>query len=193
MPVAMVRWLAGSTRRLPTPDELSRGAMYELYRRFDAELGAELPAFSAVVDALHDACYRADLVVERLGRRDEALRERVQHARHWLALRAAELCWVVRRLPEGKLAVPDRTAVAAALAALRAGAVPDADASWAARAALFGTYAGPSLAALLDVYPPAETARALALYLDTGDRPLRADVLANLSAGVSGVAIGGGE
>jgi hypothetical protein len=156
--------------------------LYDLYRRWDVERGSDLPAFSAVVDALHDTCYRHDLVVKRFGPSSDALRERVEHARRWLALRATELSWVLRRLPDGGLAVPDREAVQAALTALRTGAAPDLDASWAARAALFGTYAGPSVDALSAVYPPAELVRALEVYLATGARPLRAEVLKNLTA-----------
>jgi hypothetical protein len=182
MPAAMVRWLSSANRRVPDLDELTRGTLYDLYRRWDVGRGSDLPAFSAVVDALHDTCYRPDLVVRRFGPPSDALRERVEHARRWLALRAAELSWALRRLPDGGLAVPDREAVQAALTALRTGATPDLDASWAARAALFGTYAGPSVGALSVVYPPAELVRALEVYLATGARPLRAEVLANLTA-----------
>jgi hypothetical protein len=182
MPVGMVRWVSSAKRRMPSLDELTRGTLYDLYRRWDAERGSDLPAFSAVVDALHDTCYRHDLVVTRFGPPSDALRERVDHARRWLALRAAELSWIVRRLPDGRLAVPDREAVQAALTALRTGATPDLDGSRATRAGLFGTYAGPSVEAMFAVYPRAELVRALEAYLATGARPLRSDVLANLTA-----------
>jgi hypothetical protein len=201
MPADMVRWLSDRVRRLPTVYELRRGTMYDLYRRWDAERASGLPAFSAVVDTLHDACYRTELAATRLGQRpwragtwagsasqrcSGALRERVEHARRWLAVHAADLCWILRRLPDGELAVPDGEAVRAALTALKDGATLDADQSWAARAALFGTYAGPSLAALLDVYPREEMARALEVYLESGGRPLRANVLASLTAPAAG-------
>src|SRR5262249_25041979 len=138
--------------------------------------------FSAVVDALHDTCYRHDLAVQRFVPPSDVLRERVDHARRWLALRAAELSWVLRRLPDGGLAVPDRTAVPVALTALPTGAMPDLDAAGAAGAALLGRYAGPSIEALFAVSPPAELVRALEVYLATSARPLRADVLAHLTA-----------
>jgi hypothetical protein len=182
MPVAMVRWVSSANRRMPSLDELTRGMLYDLYRRWDAERRSDLPAFSTVVDALHDACYRHDLVVTRFGPPSDALRERVEHARRWLALRAAELSWILSRLPDGGLAVPDREAVQAALTALRTDATLDLDAGWAARAGLFGTYAGPSVEALFAVYSLAELVQALEVYVATGARPLRSDVLANLAA-----------
>jgi hypothetical protein len=181
MPTAMVQWLSSAVRRVPSLDELTRGTLYDLYRRWDIERGSDLPAFSAVVGALHTTCYRHDLVLKRFGPPSDALRERVEHARRWLALRAAELSWVLRRPPDGGLAVPDREAVKAALTFLRIGATPDREASRAVRAALFGTYAGPSVEALSVVYPPAELVRAIEVYLAAGAQPLRAEVLANLT------------
>jgi hypothetical protein len=182
MPAAMLRWLSLAGHRVPSLDELTRGTLYDLYRRWDVERSSDLPAFSAVVDALHAMCYRHDLVLTRFASTSQALHERVEHARRWLALRAAELSWVLRPAPDGGLAVPDRGGVETALTILRTDATPDREASRAARAALFGTYAGPSIAALCEVYPRAELVRAIEVYLATGVPPLRAEVVANLTA-----------
>jgi hypothetical protein len=194
MPDAMLGWLESRIRRPVSLDRLDKPTMYQLYNRWDAHLASlavedqqlALPSFSAVVGALHNRCYRTELVVEMLlgstaaGHR--ALYERVEHARCWLATRAGELCWIVSRLPQGMLAVPDRDEVDAAVAALRSGGQPGPLAGRAARAALFGTEGGPTLRALQAVYPAGEMLVALETYLVSGERPLRADVLSRLSA-----------
>jgi hypothetical protein len=72
--------------------------------------------------------------------------------------------------------------VAAALAALRAGRMPEPTAGRAARAALFGTDGGPALPTLLRTYPTEDVIAALTGYLTSGARPLRAEVLARLTA-----------
>jgi hypothetical protein len=166
-----------------TLDHLDKGLMYQLYKRWDAHRvaagGPGLPAFSAVVGALHRTAYRADLAVPalRAGAGDAAT-ERAGHALRWLALRGADLCWI-----NGPLVEPDPAAVARAAVALAGGEVPGPDDGRAARAALFGVDGGPPLPALFAAYEPARMAGALDRYLATGERPLRDDVLRRLGAG----------
>jgi hypothetical protein len=197
MPAAMLGWVESRTRRPISVDRLDKPTMYQLYKRWDTHLAGlavegsppaapGLPSFSAVVGALHDRCYRTELVVETLAgtvaATHRALYERVEHARRWLATRAGELCWIVSRVPQGALAVPDRGEVEAAVAALRSGGQPGPAAGRAARAALFGTDGGPTLRTLQAVYPAEEMLVALDEYLVSGRRPLRADVLSHLTA-----------
>jgi hypothetical protein len=193
MPAAMLSWLRSRTGRPVSVDRLDKPTMYQLYNRWDTHLASlavegrpGLPAFSSVVGALHDRCYRTELVVEMLHGSAPATRralyERVEHARCWLAGRAGELCWIVRRLPDGVLAVPDQDEVEAAVAALRSGGQPNPIAGRAARAALFGTEGGPTLRTLQAVYPAEEMLVALEEYLASGERRLRADVLSHLTA-----------
>jgi hypothetical protein len=206
MPAAMTRWAASRARGALRAGRLDRATVYQLYRGWDAhlrELGPEgaaalaepgeppacpgLPAFSTVVGALHDGCYHVDSVVERL--RDTgtppgaepALRQRVEHARRWLARHGMALCWVHARQPDGGLAEPDRAGVEAAVAALAAGRWPEPVAGRAARAALFGTDGGPSLATLAHTYSIEDMVVALRSYLASGARPLREQTLARLS------------
>jgi hypothetical protein len=191
MPAAMRRWAQARSRRPLTLDRLDKSTVYQLYREWDArpDAGAVLPAFSMVVGALHESCYHTDLAGRGLAGGEEvagALGERLEHARRWLALRGRDLCWIHSRVPAGGLAEPDPAAVAAAIAALRAGERPDPLAARAARAAAFGTDGGPGLPALLRVYPVGELLAALAGYLASGERPLRADVLARLAAPLAG-------
>jgi hypothetical protein len=207
MPPAMLRWLSTRFRAPAALDPTDKSIVYHRYREWDAYLrrlgpagvaalagpgepppDPGLPAFSRVVGALHDGCYHVDVVVQRL-RADlppevpeRALRERVEHARRWLAGAGRALCWVHRGRPDGTLPVPDRSQVAAALAALRAGRMPEPAAGRAARAALFGTDGGPALPTLLRTYPTEDVIAALTGYLTSGARPLRAEVLARLTA-----------
>ena len=193
MPAAMRRWALARSRRPLTLDRLDKSTVYQLYREWDArpDAGAALPAFSVVVGALHECCYHTDLAGRGLAGGEEVagpLAERLEHARRWLALRGRELCWIHSRVPAGGLAEPDPAAVRAAIAALRAGERPDPVAARAARAAAFGTDGGPGLPALLRVYPAGELLAALAGYLASGARPLRADVLARLAAPLADLA-----
>jgi hypothetical protein len=205
MPPAMVRWQQARPGRRIDPDRLDKPRIYQLYRQWDAYLAeagpdgaaalaadgetppvTPLPAFSVVVGALHEGCYRLDRVVRVLlpdapTPVQEALRERAAYARRWLHRQRASQCWIVRLCPDDGPARPDAEQVKAALQALQGGGRPDLAAGDAARAAAFGTTGGPSLAKLLAVYPTAEVVAALETYLDSGARPLRDDVLAALA------------
>lgn len=221
MPAAMYRWAGRRARRPLTLAGLDRATFYQLYKRWDAHLAqldpatraelagpgeppavAGLPSISAVVGALHDLCYRTDLVVASLaggvGPDGEpgpeivaGVWERVEHARRWLAGRMAEQCWIVTRLVDGRPVRPDPTQVDAAVAALRRGDLPDPAAGRAARAALFGTDGGPNLRTLRRVYPPDRLLSALTDHLHHGGHPLRADVLAHLTAPLTPAPTGG--
>jgi hypothetical protein len=184
MPSAMIAWLAGVSRRPVTLDHLDKGLMYQLYKQWDAHRaaagGPALPAFSAVVGALHRVAYRPDLAVLALRPNcPEAATERAGHALRWLALRGAAACWI-----NGPPVIPDPDPVAVkrAAKALRTGVVPGPEDGRAARAALFGVDGGPPLPALFPAYEPARMADALDRYLATAERPLRADVLRRLGA-----------
>lgn len=208
MPPAMVRWMRPRSRPAPLPDPRDKSQVYQRYQQWDAHLrrlgpaGAAglaapgepppcpgLPPFSRVVGALHDGCYRVDRVAEQLQSTvdlppevtEQALRERVEHARRWLARHGRSLCWVHSRLPEGGPAVPDRGQVEAALASLRAGSLPGPETGRAARTALFGTDGGPALSTLLRAHSTGEVVAALVDYLDTGARPLREEALSRLT------------
>ena len=208
MPAAMYRWAARQSRRPLTLAALDRPLLYQLYKRWDAHLSqcdpatqeelavagepvpvAGLPPISAVIGALHDLCYRTELVVASLtdGKTPDpqtfaAVWERAEHARQWLAGRVAEQCWIVTRLVDGQPVRPDPAQVQAAVTALQAGEIPDPAAGRAARAALFGTDGGPSLRTLQRVYSTDQLCTALTGHLRNSDYPLRAEVLAYLTA-----------
>lgn len=210
LPAAMLAWLADRSE-LPTgPDQLDKPTIYQLYRRWDAYLVEQpgvrltrcavdgeptpqpgLPAFSKVIGAVQDRVYRTELAVAVLTERfpevtgaaaQAALWERAEHARRWLAGRGREWSWIHSRLPGGRLAEPDRAQVEAAVVVLQSGTEPAAASARAARAALFGTKAGPRLATLVQVYSRERLLAAIKSYLDNGARPLREDALARLTA-----------
>ena len=189
----------------------SKAVVYQRYREWDAHLRRlspadvaalanpgeppvqpGLPSFPQVVSALHNTCYDVERAVRQLLASGDppaeeaaaALRERVEHARRWLARHARALCWVDRHPPEG-LVEPDRAAVEAAVAALRSGALPDLETGRAALAALFGVDSSPSLSTLLRAYATDEVVDALAAYLARGERPLRQETLARLTVEVA--------
>jgi hypothetical protein len=191
VPAEMLRWLStveGAASIVEGVGSTVDGsAMFRLYDRWDglrrrSGPGPRVPSFAATVDALHDACYRTDLAVAALpGDGGPAVRERATHARRWLYLHGRALCWIHEPARTGCLAAPDRDRVEAALVALRTGARLDRDAGPALRAALFGTTRGPRVKALLRIWPLPGLVVAAGVYLDTGRRPLRVEVLATLN------------
>jgi len=179
MPASMAEWVV-RRHRGAAPARLDRSVVYQLYRAWDGT-ASELPAFSAVVGALHAAAYDIDAVCPAAASNHAALRERAVHARIWLRRYAPEQCWIL-----GEASDPaDPELVRDALAAIRAGAEPAPRAARAARHALFGVDSGPGLRTLRRVFADETIAAALDGYLRHRDRPLRATVLANL--GVSQV------
>jgi hypothetical protein len=220
MPEVMLRWVRGRFRKRIDLDQLDKSTIHQLYRAWDSHLErlpadqlAELavagepppvpglPAFSTVVGALHDACYRSDLVVDRLASEgpvrsaatppevvEAALWTRTEHARRWLSARGGELCWIYRRVPSGGPVTPARDEVEAAIDALRSGRRASPAQVRAIRAALFGTDGGPPIAVLLAAHPAEEMVAALERYLASRGRPLRDQALARLNAPLAGPA-----
>jgi hypothetical protein len=215
LPLSMVRSFGQRLVRPITVARLDKSVIYQLHARWDAKLRratpaqlAELavadtpppvpglPAFSTVVTALHNHCYRAELVFDALlpslpgavspEAAQWALWERVEQARRWLAVRGSAECWVHATPPGGEPPRPDERQVRAAVAALRDGRQPSPEVAAAARVAMFGTDRGPTLARLRRGYSPEEMVDALAAYLAAGERPLRDDMLARLAAPFTG-------
>jgi hypothetical protein len=196
MPAAMREWLAARSHRDLDGAALDKSIMYQLYQAWDRHRagtgGDRLPPFATVVGALHDGAYRRDAALAILaagpggiggpgaGDGGPALRERVRHARAWLASHPS-MCWIRPDAGQESLVEPDRAAVAAAAAALRSGGEPGQVEAWAARAALFGVDGGPTLRKLRGAYPLDQVLAALDAYLDSGDRPLRRRSLAALA------------
>jgi hypothetical protein len=167
MPATMAGWVVrrhGGT----VPTRFDRAVVYQWYRAWDEATGGDLPPFSAVVGALHAAAYDLDAAYPDADRRP-GLRERAGHARAWLYRYAPDRCWILGA-PSGPA---DPGPVHAALAAIRGGAEPTAEAARAARLALFGVDGGPGLRGLRRVFGDATIAAALDEYLRSGARPLR--------------------
>lgn len=150
------------------PTRLDRGVVYQLYRAWDEITASELPPFSTVVGALHAAAYDVDAAYPDADRRP-GLRERAGHARAWLYRYTPDRCWILGAPSDPAGPGP----VHEALAAIRAGAEPTAEAARAARLALFGVDGGPGLRGLRRVFGDATIAAALDEYLRSGVRPLR--------------------
>jgi hypothetical protein len=201
MPPEMLAWARARASEPLTAAALDKRTICRLYRDWDARTGggdpaaggdtgpaaAGLPSFSAVLGVLDDICYRTDLAlaawhpaVSDGQEPPAALRQRVLHARNWLAQHGATASWLYAGVDGDSLVEPDRAEVVAATAGLRSGGVREAAAARAARAALFGTRGGPPLEVLQRVYPPEVMVEALGVYLESGSRPLRADALARL-------------
>jgi hypothetical protein len=200
MPAAMLAWVGTRSRKPVTLQRLDKAAIYHHYQQWDAHQSragrpdsrppARSPAFPAVVGALHNLCYRGDLVAGSFlppasppGPATDAVWERVEHARCWLAVRGREWCWIHAGVPGSGPVVPDRADVAAAVAALGSGDDPQVELLWAA---LFGTDRGPALRKLRLVYQPEEMIDAMRVYLRSGARPLRDQVLAWLTTKLTG-------
>jgi hypothetical protein len=155
---------------------LDRSVVYQLYRTWDRAT-TRLPAFSAVVGALHAAAYDIDRAFQEAATQP-ALRERAVHARNWLLHYEPEQCWIL-----GPVSDPaDLDLVREAQIAIRAGAEPALASARAASHALFGVDSGPGLRTLRRVFDDTTITAALDGYLLRRERPLRSVVLANLGA-----------
>ncbi|WP_067476114.1 hypothetical protein [Actinomadura hibisca] len=167
----------------------------ELRARYDAlhegaeelreeRLLAKPPKFVKVVGALNAACFDLDIAVRRLlpGDADAALvavtRERVRHVFAWLAGPGADQSWIAatgleprREDIEALLAEPEL------LPALRG---PGAGVLFTA---LFGVRKGPGAVTIVELFSEPAVRSALRAYLDSGDRPLLAELRSRLAAG----------
>lgn len=182
MPPVMAAWARRTSSRELTRHSLQKGVVYQLYTRWDRTAGTSLPAFSAVVGALHERCYSVDAALAALGDDRVEVRERAEHARRWLATVAEDQCWVVSRLLGGATVDPPAPAVAALVGRIAPGRRWSREETWAVRAALFGTDGGPQLESILDTFGADRVRAALEAWLSDGSRPLRDAVLAALRA-----------
>lgn len=191
MPAEMVAWLRRTTARPPTRDALDKSAMYQAYARWDRASGSTLPTFPAAVGALHERCYATEAALAALRGPHEAageaageaaVRERVEHARRWLATEGRSSCWLVSRLVDGHTVDPAPEDVRRLLPEVGTAREWSRDETWAVRAALFGTDGGPHVRHVLSVFPADEVRDALAAWLRDGSRPLRSKALAALDA-----------
>ncbi|WP_336204408.1 hypothetical protein [Nonomuraea sp. LPB2021202275-12-8] len=196
MPARMVRWVRETGGDIPAgPDRVTLARWYKDFdalvagARTSAEaraavervsevpldaLPAKPPAFSKVCGALHATCYDPGLAVARLGQDEPFVAERVGHLRRWLATAGRSTTWPAA--PESP--PPARDAVEGLLT------LPDSFTTDQVRTlfcALFGVDKGPSVPGVRDRFGDERIRQALLAYLETGDRPLRRAVLAELA------------
>lgn len=169
MPAEMAAWVVRRHGGTP-PARLDRAVVYQLYRAWDEAAGAGLPAFSAVVGALHAAAYDLDTAYPDA---EPELRERAAHARTWLYRHARDRCWILATPTD-----PDDHRVERALAAIRADEDPGPDDARAAQLALFAVEGGPGLRKVRRMFTDDAVVAAMDEYLRKRDRPLRTEVLA---------------
>lgn len=191
MSAPMVRWVRESAGE--SPDAPDRATLARWYKGFDALVAgaatsaesravvervsdvplAVPPAFSQVCAALHATCYDPGLALARLGRTEPFVVERVGHLRRWLATAGRPTTWLAA--PEAP--PPARQAVEGLLT------LPESFTTDQVRAlfcALFGVDKGPSLPGVRARFGDERIHQALLTYLETGDRPLRHVVAADL-------------
>lgn len=207
MPAAMCRWVMTRPDRPRPRDPLDKQRIYRLYREWDAHLRAGphpaptdpatgdepvpgLPTFPQVIAALDRACYRGDQALRALLESQPepspafraALRERVAHAHRWVARYAADQRWIHATAAPGGHGPPERREVAEVRDRLVAGDEMDSWHFQVLRGAVFGVPGGPPFEAFTAVYPTDQVLAAIETYLESGQRPLRDDVLAHLAA-----------
>ncbi|MEV0147998.1 MULTISPECIES: hypothetical protein [unclassified Nonomuraea] len=195
MPGRMVRWVRERDPATVAPD---RATLARWYKDFDAlvatarsspearatvervseipldRLPARIPAFSQVCGALRATCYDAPLAAAKLGGADLVL-ERVSHLRHWLATAGRSTTWL-----EARLAPPPARAEVETLLTSRDWQT--AEQAKTLFRALFGVDKGPSVQGVRDRFGDERIRQALLAYLETGARPLREAVAADLDA-----------
>lgn len=197
MPERMVRWVR---EQGPAPDAPDRAALSRWYREFDAlvaaagsdpaaraavarvsevpaeRLPAKLPAFSKVCAALHATCYDARLAAERLaGGDDPFVTERVRHLRNWLATAGRATTWL-----EAPPAPPPEPGTVESLLTMEGSFTREQAAAFFT--ALFGVDKGPSIPGVRARFGDERVREALRSYLESGARPLRDAVAAELDA-----------
>ncbi|MBM7773628.1 hypothetical protein JOD54_003832 [Actinokineospora baliensis] len=179
---AVLAWAKAAAPKALAAPSLDRAAYYQLHNRFDrtadTSVHSGLPSVSAIIGRLHERCYQVDHVVADLGQETDAARERVDHARRWLAGPGLPQCWIVSRQVEQ---LPEAEAVEQAAEVYLRGEPLDRDQASAVRSGLFGTDGGPRPVALLDLFTAEEISAAVRDYRQ-GKQPLREAVLAALQA-----------
>ncbi|MFI6789195.1 hypothetical protein ACIBG4_17935 [Nonomuraea sp. NPDC050383] len=195
MPERMVRWVR---ERDPATDAPDRVTLARWYKDFDAlvaaarsspqaratvervseipldRLPARIPAFSQVCGALRATCYDAGLAAARLGGADFVL-ERVGHVRRWLATAGRSTTW----LAAPPAPPPAREEVEALLASRDWHTTDQVKTLFRA---LFGVDKGPSVTGVRERFGDERVRQALLACLETGARPLREAVAADLDA-----------
>ncbi|GAA3014145.1 hypothetical protein [Actinokineospora diospyrosa] len=178
----VLAWARTAAGKALAAAELDRATYYQLHNRFDrmadGSVHSGLPPVSAIIGRLHERCYRVDHVVADLGDDTDAARERVDHARRWLAGPGRAQCWIVSRRAQD---LPDAAAVDEAAAVYLRGEPLEREQASALRSGLFGTDGGPRPVALLELFTAEEISAAVRDYRD-GAQPLRDAVLAALQA-----------
>jgi hypothetical protein len=196
MTPSMARWLRSRYPREELVLPVDRVTIELWYAEFDQfvmaaresatvrssydEICAEPPEpvldFPRVVTALMAACFDVEVALRRLGE-DEPVRERMEHARHWIATGGVEGTW----LGDGKVLLePDRE-LAARL--LEPGALTgrfDRPRSVALSRALFGIERAPQVRLLVEQFSEEPLQDWIGAYLTDGSRPLRERILASL-------------
>lgn len=197
MPERMVRWVREQGATDDAPD---RATLARWYKEFDAlvaaaasdpraravlgrvseipadRLPARLPAFSKVCAALHATCYDARLAGERLGGGDDPfVAERIGHLRRWLATAGRVTTWL-----EAPPAPPPEPGIVTSLLTMEGSFTREQAAAFFT--ALFGVDKGPSIPGVRARFGDERIHEALRAYLESGARPLRDIVAADLDA-----------
>ncbi|MGI5274321.1 hypothetical protein ACQEUU_34650 [Nonomuraea sp. CA-218870] len=209
MPERMVRWVREQGRAPDTsgaadapdiPGAPDRATLARWYKEWDAlvaaarsdpearatlgrvseipadRLPAKLPAFAKVCAALHATCYDARLAGERLGGEDDPfVTERVGHLRRWLATAGRATTWL-----EAPPAPPPEPETVRSLLTMEGSFTREQAAAFFA--ALFGVDKGPSIPGVRARFGDERVHEALRSYLESGARPLRETVAAELDA-----------
>jgi hypothetical protein len=196
MTLPMARWL-----RLRHPGEdlvlpVDRVTIKRWYAEFDQfvmaardsatirsdsdEISTEPPEpvldFTKVVTALMAACFDVEVALRRLGE-DDRVRERMEHARHWIATGGMADTW----LGDGQVLLePDRELTARLLEPGALTGKFDRPRSIALSRALFGVERAPQVRLLVDQFSEERLQDWIAGYLADGSRPLRERILTSL-------------
>jgi hypothetical protein len=162
-------------------DEFVQGARNSaIVRSSYDEISAELPDpvldFTKVVTALTTACFDVEVALRRLGEGD-LVRERMEHARNWIATGGVGGTW----FDDGRgLREPDRELVAQLLEPGALAGRFDQPRSVALSRALFGTDRAPKVLLLIEQFSEERLQDWIGVYLADGSRPLRERILASL-------------
>ncbi|MFI6522666.1 hypothetical protein ACIBF1_44435 [Spirillospora sp. NPDC050679] len=209
VPAPMLRWLRERAEGEPLPAAPDRVTLARWYSEFDdfvlrANSSAEArarydalhegsdgpreerppakpPKFAKVVGALNAACFDPDAAVRRLlpGDADAALvaatGERVRYALAWLAGPGADQSWIAATGSE-----PRREDVEALLAAPDLPSALRGPGAGVLLTALFGVRKGPAAVGIVELFSEPAVRSALRAYLDSGDRPLLAELRSRL-------------